>query len=171
MDKPFVPVGRVVKAHGLYGEVSVAPAARPPFAFPEGLEVWFTPPPLSGPRSARVEGVRRGPKGPLVKLSGIDSIDDASRLNGSILVARPGDLPPEAFEEEPDPVGIEVVDTERGALGIIEDVILTGANDVWVIHGPFGQVLVPVVDEIVLEVDHEARRARVRLIPGLIDEG
>ncbi len=72
----FVPLGRVVRTHGLKGEVSVAPATDLPFLLPEGLPVWFIPPrPGAGPTS--VEGVRPGPKGPLVKLAGIHDISTA----------------------------------------------------------------------------------------------
>jgi 16S rRNA processing protein RimM len=50
------------------------------------------------------------------------------------------------------------------------DVIETGANDVWVVQGTrFGEVLLPVTDEVVLDVDDASGTAHVRLLPGLID--
>ena len=62
-------------------------------------------------------------------------------------------------------------DEERGELGVIDEIIVTGANDVWVVRGgPLGEVLIPVIDDCVLEVDTETRTARVRLLPGLIEE-
>jgi len=167
---PFVPIGRVIKAHGLKGEVSVAALTGLPFDSLLGIEVWFVPPP-GNVRNARLEGVRPGPKGPLLKLSGIETIDAAQGISGSTIVARPADLPEEVVEEEFDPVGWRVVDEQRGELGTIDEVIITGANDVWVVHGErFGEVLIPVIDDVVLDLDEDAEEIRVRLLPGLIEE-
>jgi 16S rRNA processing protein RimM len=168
--EPFVPLGRVARTHGLRGEVAVAPATDLPFLLPDGLRVWFVPPqPGVGP--ATVESVRPGPKGPLVKVSGIDDISSAERIVGTTMVTRESDDPFVRQEEEPDPVGLRVVDEQRGEIGEVSDVIVTGANDVWVVTGgPFGEVLVPVIEDVMLEVDEDARTARVRLLPGLIEE-
>ncbi len=167
----FVPLGRVARTHGLKGEVSVIPAGLP-FELPVGLPVRFVPP-RPGVGETTVEAVRPGPKGPLVKLAGIDDIDAASRVVGATLVCAAADAPRFATDaaEGPDPIGLTVVDEERGELGVVEDVIETGANDVWVVRGgPFGEVLVPVIQDVVLTVDERTRRAHVRLLPGLIEE-
>lgn len=166
----FVPLGRVARTHGLKGEVAVAPATDLPFLLPEGLRVWFVPP-RPGVGAGAVEWVRPGPKGPIVKVSGIDDIDTAGKAVGATMVARAEDDPFERTEEEPDPVGLTVIDEARGELGAVTDVIFTGANDVWVVTGgPFGEVLVPVISDVVTDVDEEARVAHVRLLPGLIPE-
>lgn len=165
----FVPVGRVVKTHGLLGEVSVAVAAGLPFERLEGVEVHFVPP-RATVRSATVLAVRQGPKGPLVRFAGVDDVETAASLRGATIVAAPEDVPetPPGPEED---IGLVVSDEARGELGTVTDVIVTGANDVWVIDGGrFGQVLVPVIDDVVLAVDEEARTAKVRLLPGLIEE-
>jgi 16S rRNA processing protein RimM len=167
---PYVPLGRVVKTHGLKGEVSVKPAADLPFVLPEGLDVWFVPPP-SGVRNGQIEDVRRGPKGPLVKVSGIDDITTAQKLVGSQMIAKAEDLPAiwtDEPEEEFEIEGIVVTDVVHGLLGEVVEVIETGANEVWVVHGPLGEVLLPVIDQVVLEVDEDARTATVRLLEGLL---
>jgi 16S rRNA processing protein RimM len=138
---------------------------------PEGLPVWFVPP-RDGAPATTVLSVRPGPKGPLVTLAGIHDISTASKLVGATMVTRSEDDPFVRGEEEPDPVGLLVVDEERGDLGRVEDVIVTGANDVWVIRGErFGEVLIPVIADVVLEVDEASRTAHVRLLPGLLEEG
>ena len=64
-----------------------------------------------------------------------------------------------------------MTDTARGVLGDVVDVIVTGANDVWVVEGgPHGRVLLPVIDPVILSVDLEARTAEVELLPGLIED-
>jgi len=169
-----VPLGRVIKTHGLKGEVSVAPATGLPFVLPEGLEVWFVPPP-STVRTGRVQSIRPGPKGPLVKISGVDDVDSAAGLCGTQMLALAADLPASWFEdvaEELDVVGMSVTDVDRGLLGEIVEVIVTGANDVWVVDGRFGEVLLPVIDDVVVSVDEEGRAVVVWLLPGLLaDEG
>ena len=166
-----VPLGRVVKTHGLKGEVSVAPATGLPFVLPEGLRVWFVPPPARV-RVCTVEGVRPGPKGPLVKLAEIETIDQASALCGTTMLANADDLPDSWFEEEEDDdvVGWSVADTVRGPLGEIVETIVTGANDVWVVHGPYGEVLLPVIDDVVVSFDEDAETVTVTLLPGLLPE-
>lgn len=169
-DAPFVPVGRVVKVHGLKGEVSVALSAGPPFSVPENLAVWVVPPP-SGPMRCIVESVRQGPKGPLFKLSGIDDRADAEILRGRSLIAHANDLPEGWSDRPPSDVGLRVRDVERGEIGTVVDVIVTGANDVWVTESDrYGEVLIPVIDDVVLEIDDETGTASIRLLPGLIDE-
>jgi len=64
-----------------------------------------------------------------------------------------------------------VIDDERGLIGTVDDVIITGANDVWIVDGPFGEVLIPVIEDVVHEIDEDAMTARVTLLPGLIEEG
>ncbi len=167
----FVPVGRVVKTHGLKGEVSVASAAEAPLSVLEGVSVWFVPP-VGTVRSSRIEGVRPGPKGPIVKLEGIDSIDVARGLCNREILASRADLPDAWFdvEEEFDPVGLIVESETDGLIGTITELIITGANDVWVVEGPYGEVLIPVIDDVVLGLDDDGKTVWVSLLPGLLPE-
>jgi 16S rRNA processing protein RimM len=168
---PFLPLGRVAKTHGLKGEVAVEMTADLPFSFPVGLEVWFVPPP-AGVRGGRIEAVRDTAKGPLLQISGIDHISVAQTLVGRDIVAREADLPEgwDEVEEEFDPVGLAVTEVERGSLGEVVEVIVTGANDVWVVEGPLGEVLLPVIDEVILDIDDAAGTATVKALPGLLPE-
>lgn len=142
-----------------------------PLSFLEGREVWIIPPPgVAIPRI--VESVRPGPKGPLVKLAGIDSIDDADGLRGRSVALPEDELPDEWTDEPFDAEGLTVVDETHGVLGTVVDTIVTGANDVWVVHDETGrEVLIPVIEDVVLGIDDEDV-AHVRLLPGLMpDEG
>jgi 16S rRNA processing protein RimM len=168
----FVPLGRIVKTHGLAGEVSVAVEDGVQLDGAIGVRVWLVPPP-AGVREAVIVAVRRGPKGPLVTLSGIRSLGEASALRGVFLMAVCSTLPDGVrdVEEPDDPIGLLVTDAERGELGHVVEVIVTGANDVWVVTGAeYGQVLLPVIPQCVRTVDWEARTAEVTLLPGLIEE-
>lgn len=163
----FRPIGRVAKTHGLNGEVSVIMTVDLPVERLPGIEVWFVPPPAAF-RTARITGVRPGPKGPLFAFDAVRDLSSAEALRGVTILAREDDLP-EAEADEFDPVGLEVIDGERGSIGHVTDVIFTGANDVWVLEGPFGEVLIPVIDDVILDIDEEAGLVRIALLPGLIE--
>ena len=168
---PFTAVARVVKTHGLSGELSCTPLEGALDELPRGLELWFVPP-RRAPFSARLEGVRPGPKGDLVKLTGVDSVDQARELTATLLLARTADLPQGWLEpQEPDFIGFTIFDDPHGHLGTVTDVIVTGANDVWVVTGgPLGEVLLPAIEDVVLSVNESERTAMVRLLPGLLAE-
>lgn len=141
-------------------------------SFLSGSEVWFVPP-GDHVRKASISEVRGGPKGPLVSFGEINSIDDAADLVGcEVLMLRSG-LPTEvlgALEALPEVTGYRVVDSSRGEIGRVDDTIHTGANDVWEVNGRFGQVLIPVIDDVVESVDDATRTVYVTLLEGLIDE-
>ncbi len=140
-----------------------------PFDVLVGKELWAVPP-IADASALRLLGVRPGPKGPLLTISGVTTTASARALAGSTLLVRAGDIPEGWDDDEFDPVGFTVTDTVKGLLGTITDVIYTGANDVWDINGPFGQVLIPVIDEVVLEIDEDDNVITVALLPGLLDE-
>lgn len=172
-DAPFVPVGRIIKVHGVHGELSVALrfTGSGSSTLPDRLPVWVVPP-LPALGAMRIVSVRPGPKGPLVLLDGVSDRSEAEPLRGRMLVARRRDLPDEWAATPPDHTGYAVHDTSRGLVGTVVETIETGANDVWIIDdGPYGQVLVPVIDDVVLEIDDDRQIAIVRLLPGLIDHG
>lgn len=165
----FVALGRVSKTHGLKGEVSLITDRDASLEVLLGARMWVVPPP-SGLRSTRLLAVRPGPKGWLVSLEGVGDIDVARTLAGCELLVHRDDLPQD-WDDDPvlDETGYAVTDEVRGPLGSIDEVLVTGANDVWVVHGPLGEILIPVIDDVVLEVDHGARSISVRLLPGLIE--
>jgi 16S rRNA processing protein RimM len=168
---PFTAVARVVRTHGVAGELSCTPLEGPLDELPPGLEFWFVPPP-GAPFATTLEGVRPGPKGTIAKFAGVDSVERARELTSTMLLVNTDDVPAEWLEpDEGDVVGLAVFDVDRGNLGVVTDVIVTGANDVWVVRGEaFGEVLLPVIDDVILHIDEDGRTAKVRLLPGLIDE-
>jgi len=169
MSAPYRRVGRVVGTHGTSGEVVVALADRLSCGVLERLSVWVVPPLESGAVARKVLGVRKGPKGALVRIEGVENVGQAHDVSGRWLMARSVDLPelPPAPEDE---IGYRVVDIDHGDLGVITSIIVTGANDVLVVNdGPYGEVLLPVIDDVILSVDASSRLVSVRVLPGLIE--
>ncbi len=65
---------------------------------------------------------------------------------------------------------MEVTTDEDEHLGTVTEVIQTGANDVYVVRGPRGEVLLPAIDECVLELDLDANKMIVHLMDGLVND-
>lgn len=167
-EEAFVIVARVGKTHGLKGEVSVVPTAEASFSVFEGVDVWFVPP-VRNVRASRIRSMRPGPKGVLVSFEGVDDVDTAHSLTGHDILVASSDVPDEWNAAEDDTAhGYKVTDITHGSLGEIVEIIETGANDVWVVHGPLGEVLIPVIDDVVVDIDDDAHAISVSLLPGLL---
>jgi 16S rRNA processing protein RimM len=65
-------------------------------------------------------------------------------------------------------LGLEVRTTAGEVLGRVEQIISTGSNDVFVVRGPRGEVLIPAVDDVVKSVDPAAGRIEVEVVEGLL---
>lgn len=167
----FLVIGRIVRAHGVRGEMRAAILTQIPERF-TWLERIYLSPDVddSAPRDLPVESVRFHKKYVLLKLEGIDSRDDVEPLRGQwVLVPEEEAIALEEgevflFELE----GLAVYTEEGEHLGRLFEVLETGANEVFVIHGERGEVLLPNTEEVVLEVDVDAGKMVVRLLPGLL---
>lgn len=170
MSVPYRRIGRVLKPHGTNGEVSVALGDGLPDARLVGLEVWLVPPGPAGAVPLVISSVRHGARSAIVRFGDDQTPEEAGTHAGRWILAREGDLPAPARAHD-DYHGMTVVDADKGLIGVVEDVIVTGANDVLVVEGgPYGQVLVPVIDDVIAEVAFESGTIAVTLLPGLIDE-
>ena len=165
----FTRVAVVVGSHGLKGEVRLRTESgvRPDRL--AGLRVWFVPP-SANISTSRISRIRSGPRGPLAVLEGIDDIDAAQQLRGRDVLVASVDAPDLSVADHSgsEIVGYAVRDPEVGELGVITETIVTGANDVWVVQGPMGEVLIPVIDQVVLAIDDTGRICTVRLLDGLL---
>lgn len=154
MRAEYELIARVGKTRGLEGKVTAQPAAGLPLCLHEGLEVHVVPPTLYGPRHMRIASVEELAGGQLVlSFQGVESIDDAEQLTGRWLLAAVDELD---LEDDPDWfIGVSVHDERYGDLGRVVELIETPANDVIVVEGPYGEVLVPVIDEVIVEVPQQ----------------
>jgi 16S rRNA processing protein RimM len=67
-------------------------------------------------------------------------------------------------------VGLEVITENGERLGVLKEVLITGANDVYLVESPGRKdILLPAIDDVILEIDHEKGKMRVHILPGLLD--
>ncbi|MEG1442345.1 MAG: ribosome maturation factor RimM, partial [Oscillospiraceae bacterium] len=108
----------------------------------------------------------------LVLFNGIDNITDAEKLKNKIVTIERemlGELP-EGTHYIADIEGLIVKTVDGIELGTIEDIIKTGSNDVYVLKSDSKKpILIPVIDEVVKEVNIDGGYVLVELLKGLID--
>jgi 16S rRNA processing protein RimM len=165
MDEPTVVVGRITRAHGVTGEVAVLVISEVPGRFDDGATVW-----LEDGRTLTVESSRPHKDRLLVRFRGIEDRAQAEALHTALLVVPESSSPelPEGSWWDHRIIGC-AIETDTGrVLGTIREVIHTAANDVWSAVDDEGvETLVPVLRDVILDVDVDAKRIVVLEIPGL----
>ncbi|MFQ5736999.1 MAG: ribosome maturation factor RimM, partial [Thermodesulfobacteriota bacterium] len=163
-----IPVGKITGVHGVKGEVKLAP-----YGDLDDVQ-WKTVYVGTGPGARHMEVKRVRPhKGQLIfELEGLADRDAAAALVGTELSISAEELPALSDDEyyHAELIGARVETDDGRQLGLIEDVITTGGNDVLEVRGEYGEVLVPVVEGVVLGVDRENRKVSVHLLEGLLPE-
>jgi 16S rRNA processing protein RimM len=160
-------IATVLRPHGVRGELKVRLETDFPERFALLDRVYLGPEYLP----FELQSFRNSPKYGLLKLKGLDNRTAAEALRGmdvQIPIAEAMPLGPNEYYEH-EIVGLEVWTDEGHKLGVIEEVLLTGSNAVYVTIGADGEVLVPSLPDVVLEVDLQEGRMTVRLPPGLLD--
>jgi 16S rRNA processing protein RimM len=176
----FLAVGRILRPHGLRGEVRVEIHTDLPERFALYDRVYLAPAQVnSGPSGLLsasstatpygLESHRFHSKWVLLKLAGIDDRTQAEPLRDLWVWIAPEQAAP--LEEGEvylhDMLELQVVTDEGEELGQIVKIIETGANPVYVVRGPRGELLLPDTEEVILDVDLEAQQVTVHLIEGL----
>jgi 16S rRNA processing protein RimM len=166
-------VGRVVRPHGVRGELSVEVLSDAPERFVPGAELGVGDPDGPAPLGSAVILAARLHLGRLLlSLEGVEDRDAADRFRGAWLSipaasARPLD-PGEFWPHQL--VGLAVVDHQGRERGRIADVVPGAAHDLLSVELPGGaSALVPAVAALVT-VELEAGRVLVHAVPGLLPE-
>lgn len=166
----LVELGRVVNRHGLRGEVRVLLHNPESSTLGELAAVVLTR--HDGSTEARrVHGCRRHKRFALLRLEDVTTASDAEALVGcGVAVPRP-QLPPPGPRAayHVDLIGCAVRTTAGEPLGTVRELIVTGSNDVCVVRGDRGEVLIPLVADVIAALDTAARTIVVRPLPGLLD--
>ena len=162
----WIPVGRVTRTHGLKGELKFFPADQDDLAVQSDQQIRL------GEVKFKIESVR-GAKSPfIVKFEGIDTIEAAQSLAGQeVLVAR------EDFESLPEGEyyrfeieGLKAFDDTGKYYGVIEDIIETRSNDVYLVRGDGKEWLVPMIDSVVQSIDLEQGKLIFHCVEGLFED-
>jgi 16S rRNA processing protein RimM len=159
-------VGRIVRPHGIRGEVVVEPSTDAPHRFAPGNAM------RTETRRLTIAASRAHQGRLLVQFEEIAERDGAEALRGALLTIPIEDAAP-AAEGRYYPhqlAGLGVFDEFGNALGEMGEVLEYPASDLWVVRTPDGKdVMVPAVREIVLDVDLANGRIVLRPPEGLFE--
>jgi len=175
MEESLV-VGRILRPHGLGGELSVEVRTDDPAERFAAGSVLATDPPEAGPLTVTASRWHSGRL--LVSFAGIEDRTDAETLRGTWLTIDAADIPlpldPDEFHDH-QLTGLTVVTVSGELVGTVTDVLHTGQDLLAVTPAPGtsrqAEVLVPFVAAIAVEVDLAGRRLVIDPPPGLLDLG
>jgi len=107
----------------------------------------------------------------IIKLEGIDSVDDAEKLRGKALEIHHSQLEslPEGQYYHFQLIGLEVWTTEGKRLGKVIKILSAQSNDNYVVSGKQGEILIPAIEDVVKSVDLESGRITIEAIEGLLN--
>ncbi len=166
----LLEVGKIVNTHGLRGEVKIVPWTDSPDVF-EDLE-YVVLKRKGEEQKLTLSGVKYQKNNIIVKFTELKSIEEAEVLKNSVVYAPRemlGELP-EGVYYIADLIGLDVIDEAGKIIGEIEDVFSTGANDVYAVKRDGKKaLLLPVIPDVILNVDISAGKVTARIMEGLED--
>ena len=169
MEERF-QVGVITSTHGVHGEVKVFPTTDDPKRFKRLKEVILD----TGKEQLilEIEGVKFFKQFVILKFKGFDNINDIEKYRQkSLYVTRANAVRLRKDEYFiADLMGLTVIDEEDKEIGVLKDVLETGANDVYEITMNDGrELLLPAIKQCVLEVNVEECFIKVHILDGLLD--
>lgn len=166
----LLQVGAISSTHGVRGEVKVFPMTDDVRRFKKCRELILDT--GKGTKTLEIEGVKFFKQFVILKFKGYDSINEIEAYKGKALyVTRENAVKLKKDEYFiADLIGLTVSDEDGNKVGILKDVIETGANDVYCVEAEDGkEILLPAIKECILNVDVENGQMQVHMMPGLLD--
>jgi 16S rRNA processing protein RimM len=173
MEDSLLWVGRIVKTQGIKGQVKLfASGEGRGGAFPQGTKVYLKDPKGTREKQVTVKSSRARHPFTILGFHEIQRIEEAQEWVGcSAFIAKQSlaVLPADEFYAF-QLLGLHVKTDQGAPLGILEEIIPTGSNDVFVVRKEGQETLLPATDEVVLHVDVAKKEMTVRLLEGLSSE-
>lgn len=171
-DKLF-NVGKIVNTHGIKGELKILSQTDfPDLRFSKGSELLFVDPDGVQKMKAVVESAREHKGMFIVRFKAWDDINQVEKYKGWSVKVDEENLA-ELEEDEyyyHEIIGCKVETTDGRELGSITEILSPGANHVWVVKPPKGRdILIPVIDEVIIDVDIDERKVVIEPMEGLLE--
>jgi 16S rRNA processing protein RimM len=171
MERDLLPIGRVVKPHGVKGKIKVDYFGEDLNCFPIDQEV-FIKDPVGRLQAYEILEAVPHPPHLILQLKGIGRREEVVPLVRKEIFIKRRSLPdlPEGEYYWFDILGM-VVETENGkGIGRVKEILATGANDVYIVEGKRGEIFLPATEEVIQSVDIKKQRMRVIRMEGLWEE-
>lgn len=165
----YLEIGQIVGTHGVRGELRVDPWCDSPEVLAT-VKTLYADAMGNGKLSVKARPHKRIA---LMKISGVDTVEDAERLRGQVLYVKRGDLKlDDGAHFICDLIGMQVIDADSGEkYGEITDVSSTGSNDVYHMCAADGrEILIPAIPAIIASIDVDSDTMRIVPMKGLFDD-
>ena len=161
----LLEVGQIVNSYGIKGFLKVVPLVDTIEQFKSFKKLY-----IQNKEELEVEEIKFSKNLVLVKVKGIDTIEEALKYKNLYLYAKREDIKlEEGAHFIVDLIGLEVYTEEGELLGTLKEVLQPGANDVYVVENEDKkQILLPVIPDVVKNIDIPNKKIIVHLINGLI---
>ena len=160
--------GKIVNTHGISGEIKMLYYADSPDFFSNVKKLY-----LKNGEELKVKSVKPHKGTLILRTDGIDSIEKAEKLKNMDVYIKREDAPPLPVGRYyiKDIIGLYVYLDNGSLLGKVSDVFATGSNDVYDVLNENGKhFYIPVIDEVVKNIDIKGGRIDITPIEGLIDD-
>lgn len=164
MAKDLLQAGKIINTHALRGDMRIFPYCDSADFLCQVKKLYID----NKPYQVTAARVHKGQA--LVHLKGIERIEEAEKMVGKFVYLNKKDVDLEdgRFFID-DIIGLQVEDVDTGEVyGKVTDIIPTGANDVFEVTGD-RILLVPKIDDVVLEIDLEKEVIKIRPLQGLFE--
>ncbi len=169
----WVPVGKLVKPHGLKGEFKFKPEISDASLLGNLHKVRLEADPETA-SSRTISSLRGHGLRLIIKLEGIDRIEEAEPLCGQSLLVPSDEFPPlpdgEYYRFQI--IGLKAHDEAGNYFGTVTEIIETGSNDVYVVQGDLQEgpqeLLLPVIDDVIRSIDLDQQKLVFHAIDGLL---
>ena len=167
--KQFLEIGKIINTHGLKGEVKLELWCDDIDYLKQFKTLYLDE---NGTQQLTLTAARPQKNHAIVKLAEISSIDEAEKLKGKILfVNRDDAVIEEGHNYIEDLIGCYVVDSEtEQEYGRVCDVLNYGASDILDIESWGKHTLIPMIEDVIVEIDVEFQVIRIKPMKGLFDE-
>ncbi|MDP5273415.1 ribosome maturation factor RimM [Chengkuizengella axinellae] len=171
-NKKYYRVGKIVNTHGLRGDLKIVSKSDfPEIRFKKDSQLYVQLENENKYQALTVESARPHKEVYIVKFKGFNHINEVEKYKNSVLYVSEEQLV-ELPEDEyyfHEIIGCRVLTEENEELGKIIDILTPGANDVWVVkHNKGNDLLIPVIDDVLLNVNIQEKVVKIRLMEGML---
>ncbi len=164
--------GKITKVHGLAGELRVSPFSHQPESLSEVGQIFIEISPRGDPETFKVTKCRLSKGSAIIKLEGIDSIAEAEKLKGCKVYVEESELP-ELEEDEYywfELIGLDIYTDDGRYVGKVDSLIDRAFQSVLVVKNNEREILIPLSEPIVKEINLGESKIIISPVSGLLDQ-
>ncbi len=168
MDKKQFEIGKIVNTQGIQGDVRCISFSDDIKRFDLLKSVYATD--GKNTLTLEIEKHRYHKQFVVIKFKGVDNMNDAEKLKNYTLKIDEEDALPLKEDEYyiGDLYGLNIYDKDNNKIGVLKDIIFTGANDVYIIQRENKKdILLPAIKKCILEVNIKENKMVVEVLKGL----